>query len=156
MAARVGRVSDDTGMVGDGDRETAGDEGSRPDPCPGRRMCAIKKHAIADSEFIRSPVPKASDRVRPGSPALSGDGATCLPAVHEGEHGEPEMRRVQMSRIKEVHRLQTLGLSTRRIASSVGVGQSTVVGYLRRATRPENDRDARHARIVWHPAHSNA
>ena len=45
------------------------------------------------------------------------------------------MRRVQMRRIEEALRLKALGLSTRRIASSVGVGQSTVVGYLRRAER---------------------
>lgn len=45
------------------------------------------------------------------------------------------MRRLPMRKISEALRLRATGLSTRKIASSLGVGQSTVSEYLMRAER---------------------
>ena len=45
------------------------------------------------------------------------------------------MRRLPMRKIAEALRLRAAGLSTRKIASSLGVGQSTVTEYLKRAER---------------------
>ncbi|SFQ00124.1 Transposase [Tranquillimonas alkanivorans] len=45
------------------------------------------------------------------------------------------MRRLPMRKIAEALRLRATGLSTRKIASSLGVGQSTVSEYLKRAER---------------------
>ena len=45
------------------------------------------------------------------------------------------MRRLPMRKIEEALRLKSAGLSTRKIALSLGVGQSTVSEYLRRADR---------------------
>lgn len=45
------------------------------------------------------------------------------------------MRRLPMRKIAEALRLQATGLSTRKIAASLGVGQSTVSEYLKRAER---------------------
>ncbi len=45
------------------------------------------------------------------------------------------MRRLPMRKISEALRLKAAGLSTRKIASSLGLGQSTVSDYLKRADR---------------------
>jgi transposase len=45
------------------------------------------------------------------------------------------MRRLPMRKIGEALRLKAAGLSTRKIAASLGVGQSTVSEYLTRAER---------------------
>ncbi len=45
------------------------------------------------------------------------------------------MRRLPMRKIAEALRLRAAGLSTRKIASSLGLGQSTVSEYLKRAER---------------------
>jgi len=45
------------------------------------------------------------------------------------------MRRLPMRKIAEALRLKAKGLSTRKVASSLGLGQSTVSEYLKRAER---------------------
>ena len=45
------------------------------------------------------------------------------------------MRRLQMCKIAEALRLRAAGLTTRKIAASLNVGQSTVSEYLKRAER---------------------
>jgi predicted transcriptional regulator len=50
------------------------------------------------------------------------------------------MKRLPMRKIREALRLRSKGLSTREIAASLGVGQTTVSEYLKRATR---------AGLVW-------
>ena len=45
------------------------------------------------------------------------------------------MKRLPMRKIGEALRLRAAGLSTRKIAASLGVGQSTVSEYLKRATQ---------------------
>ena len=42
------------------------------------------------------------------------------------------MKRLTMSKIKEAVRLQASGLSTRKIAASLGVGHSTATDYMKR------------------------
>ena len=45
------------------------------------------------------------------------------------------MRRLPMRKISEVLRMKASGLSTRKIAASLSIGQPTVVEYLKRAER---------------------
>lgn len=45
------------------------------------------------------------------------------------------MRRLQMRKIAEALRLRAAGLTTRKIAASLNVGQSTISEYLKRAER---------------------
>ena len=45
------------------------------------------------------------------------------------------MRRLPMRKIAEALRLRAAGLSTRKIAASLSVGQTTVGEYLKRAER---------------------
>jgi len=45
------------------------------------------------------------------------------------------MRRLPMRKISEALRLRAAGLSTRKIAASLSVGQSTIWDYLKRADR---------------------
>lgn len=45
------------------------------------------------------------------------------------------MRRLPMRKIGEALRLKAAGLSTRQIAASLGIGQSTASEYLKRAAR---------------------
>jgi predicted transcriptional regulator len=52
-------------------------------------------------------------------------------AVFEDEQGSPGMRRLPMRKISEALRLKAAGLSTRKIAVSLNVGQSTVSEYLK-------------------------
>jgi len=42
------------------------------------------------------------------------------------------MKRLTMRKIKEAMRLQASGLSTRKIAASLGVGHSTAMDYMKR------------------------
>jgi IS30 family transposase len=54
------------------------------------------------------------------------------------------MKRLTMRKIREALRLHASGLSTRKIATSLGVGQSTASEYLKRI-------DGRHSRgpLLW-------
>ena len=45
------------------------------------------------------------------------------------------MRRLPMRKISEVLRMKASGLSTRKIAASLSIGQATVIEYLKRAER---------------------
>jgi len=45
------------------------------------------------------------------------------------------MKRLPMRKIRDALRLRTAGVSTHEIAASLGVGQSTVSEYLKRAAR---------------------
>ncbi len=69
------------------------------------------------------------------------------------------MRRLPMRKIAEALRLKVSGLSTRKIASSLGLGQSTVSEYLKRAERaglswplPDGLGDAELEGRLFHPA----
>jgi transposase len=68
------------------------------------------------------------------------------------------MRRLPMRKIAEALRLKAAGLSTRKIASSLGLGQSTVSDYLKRVERaglswplPEGVGDAELERRLFQP-----
>lgn len=69
------------------------------------------------------------------------------------------MRRLPMRKIGEALRLKAAGLSTRQIAASLGIGQSTASEYLKRAERaglswplPEGMNDADLERRLFQPA----
>ncbi|QFT61808.1 IS21 family transposase [Roseivivax sp. THAF30] len=71
------------------------------------------------------------------------------------------MRRLPMRKIAEALRLKAAGLSTRKIASSLGLGQSTVSEYLKRAERaglswplPEGTTDTGLEHRLFQPAGS--
>jgi len=69
------------------------------------------------------------------------------------------MKRLPMRKIRDALRLRAGGLSTRKIAASLGVGQSTLSEYLKRAARagvvwplPETLTDAALEAMLFHPA----
>jgi transposase len=69
------------------------------------------------------------------------------------------MKRLPMRKIRDALRLRASGLSMRKIASSLGVGQSTLSDYLKRAARagfawplPENLTDAAIEAMLFQPA----
>ena len=69
------------------------------------------------------------------------------------------MKRLTMRKIKEAMRLQASGLSTRKIAASLGVGHSTATDYMKRVRLagltwplPTDMTDAALEELLFHPS----